>query len=331
MKKLILIAITAIVGMMVQSCSTTEKFTVKTNGYEKVSLPGNISGATVDYAGDKADVVVPSKAYLGYMLQTDKNTGLEVPFGIDFKKKSRAGEKMCEGVGIACYSIGLVGFISGLAIACAAESNDNDLLYTGLGMYGGGCAIAGIGAGIGGPASAKLKQISHKYQFEYLPVQNTYNGELSATLLTPSPVKTTEEPKARRKAAVQATEEPAGAPASGTAAKKSRRDIAKKVAGEYKVEGRLLKDGNVDEEYSDASILIEADGKSAVFVTVYESGEEFFDGKMAYDVKENADGSHTLTMRSNPKATITITADGKIKYHHPQVIIDDETYVLDFE
>lgn len=330
MKKLILIAITAIAGMMVQSCSTTEKFTVKTNGYEKVSLPGNISGATVDYAGDKADVVVPSKAYLGYMLQTDKNTGLEVPFGIDFKKKSRAGEKISEGIGVVFDGIGLVSMTTGL-IMLLASGDDEDLQNTAAIAVGIGGGSVLIGTGFGLTGSSRLGQISHKYQFEYLPVQNTYNGELSATLLTPSPVKTTEEPKARRKAAVQASEEPAGAPASGTAAKKSRRDIAKKVAGEYKVEGRLLKDGKVDEEYSDASILIEADGKSAVFVTVYESGEEFFDGKMAYDVKENADGSHTLTMRSNPKATITITADGKIKYHHPQVIIDDETYVLDFE
>lgn len=323
MKKYFYILCTLFAVIALSGCKANEHFEVKAGPDQTIYFPNNLNYQIK--TDTKLDV--PSEFYLGYMVAKDRNTGLDVPFGIDFKKKSRGGTKAAVGVGWTLLSAGTVGVLSGLMATAVGAPDDVT-----VGFVGAGAGLALVSMTCLGPMQ-NMGKLAYKYQFTYLPEQHTYTGNLSSALLHPDPAKDAM-PAARKKSAAGqaadvkqvALEQPDNA--SGTAAKKSRKDYAKNVAGTYTTNGDLLLNGKVDESYVNVDLKIEALDRNMVSVSVIEGGEDFFGEPMAYTVSHLEDGGYLLTLRGLPEATITIAADGAIIYVHPKVLIDGDTYSL---
>lgn len=332
------IYIVALLGsaLLVQSCTSTERFNVTASPNQKLYLPSNLAAAVdAPYENGEYQMDVPSAYYLGYMTARDPETGLAVPFGLDVHKKSRASTKTSAGTGITVGSIGLVGMLTGLmveAIGSSESVDDPDLVTSGLVVALSSMAVCGAGYGWGLPANQKLKQLAYQYQFTYDKNQSPYSGKLSKTLLNPNPQKQAE-PAARKRAVsgdmAQSVAPSATTPAGTTVAKKSRKHANAITAGTYAAEGKLFKGNAVDEAYPDMQLVIDQAENGTYNVNVLESGEDFFGAPLVFEFSgKNENGDTILTLKGLPEATLTVTADGRLLFRHPAVLIDNEVYTL---
>lgn len=313
MKKNIFIASLLVIGLMAQSCKTTEGFTLAQGTAPTVYLPDDFS-KPVEYSKD-GKIVTSDNNYYSYMLARDKATGLNVPFGIDYKNRNVAVNRLGTA---ACFAGSGVAMVGLLIEVIASSVEDEDMVTSGLGV-----ALSGIGLACAAlPAPLRGSQLAYKYRYKYLPTQSVYEGKLFNTLQHPCP------PKSQVAAAPAKIAQPAVN--SGSAAKRTfKKDAAPAVEGTYTGTGKLLKDGNIVETYSSVQVVITPDALNTVKVRVLESGEDFFGGESVYEVASQANGSFLLTLKEMPEATILIDSNGSAHYVHPNVIIDAEKYTLD--
>lgn len=289
--KLVLLVLSVIT---LHSCNSYEKMIITAPKESKVAYPiaGVKQKATTTANNDIIKLSIPSEAYCGYIIVTDPQTGMEVPYGLNLKRKKYTGEYIKAFVGIF-PPFSLMGF--------GYKSFDH------------------------------IGDITRAEQFTYQKKQYVDYGQLSTTLLHPDPEKeaivesvatTKERTKATSGTSVSSTT------ATGSKANKTKSDNAKKVSGTYNGTGKLLYGNKTDENYSDISIVVERIDKDHVSVIILESGEEFFSEPLIYTIASGKGNSYSLKIENVPEATMTIDSAGKCAFVHKQVIIDGEIYTL---
>lgn len=333
----ILLVILAGALLCATSCTTTEKFSVYAPSGTKIYTPYNASiprGGEIN--SEKVEVVVPSDMYCGYILAQPAGSNLRVPVGLDYKTSRHTGTKASLYAGMTLASVGvgtaLVGCIAMIAANSAEDEDNTDLfgLVTGMGAVG-----AGVGAALGAPSQARLRQTAYDYNFGYDKKQKLAIPALSPTLLKPNPPKNyvkeeteQEKPATTRKKATSGKDVVKESAASSKV-NKSRSDHGKKIAGKYKGTGTLLSGRTVDEKYSEIYVVMERIDKNHVSVRILESDEDYFDSPLIYVVKTNKNGGYTLSIEKLPEAVIQINKNGKLTFKHKKVNIDNQIYTLD--
>lgn len=321
---------TLAVSLMMSSCSTTEQFNINSSVDGTIYLP---SQPATPYAainnGNSVKVEVPSDSYIGYVVFKDRNTGLDIPVGLNVHSKSRSGSKAMIGAGYAFTGVGLAAVLSGTIVAIGASKNgDDDVSSVGGILAGAGGVLTGIGVGLGLPAQNRLHQLAYDYQFTYDKNQNINLSGISTKLLSEDPPKDATDiettPK-RKKATSGEAESPV---VNSSKAKKTRGDLANNVAGTYNGSGKLLKGNATDEIYDDVTIIIRRIDKTHVAVTIIESGEEFFETPLNYAISLNKQNGYHLVLDKLPGATIEISKNGELKFIHNKVNIDNNLYTL---
>ena len=323
-------------GCMLCSCTTMEKFTV--NG-----VPGTIIYTDTPEAGQnralgtipadgKLKVEVPSDAYCGILLAQEPGSDLLVPFGTDMKKNTHSGNKAVLAMMYPVAGIGVGGLLGGLAAAIGGAGG----AVMG-GILGGSGVLALGGAFAGMAAQNRMHQMSHQWNFGYqkqqyaltsagmLPLQNVdmpkdntekvdYEAKLSKTTRSAKGDATSS--KSKKKVS--------------TKSKRSLKDVANDVEGEFFGSGALKSGAQTIEEYADVILLISKIDKDHVAVQVVEGSQPFFESPLTYVVTKTKKGGYQLTMEGLSEAVITFTNAGNISFTHPSVNIDDEIYTLIF-
>jgi len=252
-----------------------------------------------------------------------------VPFGLDVRKKSRGGEKFAAGIGITFAAAGLVAMIPGVALVAQEEASD-DVVDIGAAMCGVGGVLIGVGSSVGAPASERLRQTTHKYQFTYMPDQQTISTDILKPLSSPDTPKSAATPKnkVRRGKASSGSGATTALSQGGVRAKKSFGDHAGKIAAEYACSGSLALNGGVVETYPEVIVTLSKVDKNTVNVNVVIDGEDFFDAAYTYNVTRQADGSYLLIMEGFDSASIVISPSGALTYTNSAVNIDGNLYTL---
>lgn len=327
MKHLKTLLVTGII-FSITSCSTSEKFTVHAPQGTKVYTPNNTyTPKGIAASDDRVNIEVPSNMYCGYILVQSPESGVRIPLGIDYTTKQHLGAKAARSIGLTLTGIGLPTMLTGV-IGVAASDDETFGIITAIGS-----AAAGIGVAFGMPADARLSQTAYDYNFGYAKNQRISIPALSSTLLNPNPPKgsdggsATRGSSSRRKAS-SGTVTASGSPV-GSKVSKGRSDLARKIEGEYLGSGTLLFRKNVDERYSDISVVVERVDKNHVSVRILESGEDYFDAPLVYEINKNKKGGYTLKVKNLPEATIQVTAQGKMIFSHKKVNIDNRIYTLE--
>lgn len=332
MKKYSIWALT--LAFMLSGCHTYDKFTIAAPIETKIYVPAAETAESHKNIGasGRVRIQVPSSTYCGYVVATDPISGLDVPYGLNVKKKTYPGEKIAMWSGVTLASIGAcMDLIGGLAIIAAATQDDeeNTELFGQVIGVGGGLVLTGVG--LGWPANARLNQMSHHYQFKYDSNQQIGFDGLSSVLLNPDLPKNAPvaEPSKRKKATSgQSDAEDETASERGTKAKKTRSDFGKNIAGTYSGNGRLLIGKVEDEAYSTIIVKIERIDKNNVKVRILESDEDFFESPLTYIIVADKKGGYKLTLKDVPSATILIDKNGKLVFNHNKVYIDGDVYTL---
>lgn len=333
--KLTKILLAIVIILSATSCSTTEKFNVYAPIGTKIYTPNNtVSPRGITTNSDKINIEVPSDMYCGYVLIQSPESDVKIPIGIDYKTNKHMGTKATLYTGGTLTSIGLgvtmIGCIAMIA-AAAQEDDDNTSLFGA--MTGVGAGTAGIGAALGAPAQARLRQTAYDYNFGYEKNQRISIPNLSFSLLHPNPSKTQinatsepKEPSSRKKASSGKDVIPEAQSSSKVST--SRSDNARKIEGKYKGSGSLLIGSSVDEKYSDISVILERVDKNHAKVRIIESDEDFFETPLLYEIKKGNNGIYYLKIEQLPEATIQITTKGKLTFTHKKVNIENKIYTL---
>lgn len=321
-----------LVSLVFGGCKTADKVNLYAPANTTIYLPSSPNTAHCVANTAPVKIEIPGVDYYGYILAKDPSTGLKVPVGLDVRKKRYTGEKIALGTGytLACAGAGtaLIGSICMLAAACG-EGTESDVVSTFGIVSGCGAGIALLGLGVGFPADARHKQLSHQYQFTYDKNQNVEFGSLSTKLLHPDAPKGVTQPEARPKRNKATTSDPeVDSKVSSTAASKSRGDKAKKISGSYKGSGKLIQGSEEVEFYTAVIVNIRRIDANKVEVSIIESGEEFFASPLVYDIINISDGQYTLVLDKMPSETIVIDKTGKLIFSHSKVNIDNEIYTL---
>lgn len=184
MSKLYYILIFATI-MMLQSCSTTEKFMVNAPAGSNIcSLNGRMLATVTTGRSTGVEVEVTSDACYEMMLVKTPNFPIKIPFGLDFKHRNVNGVKLVEGLGITANFLGGLSVITGGIIAIAGGEGATVGIPCGI-----GAALIGAGMGFGWPAGSRISQTAYKYEFRYNKVQSPQLTGLTTTLLHPDPEK----------------------------------------------------------------------------------------------------------------------------------------------
>lgn len=326
-----------IVGLIlsITSCSTTEKFNVYAPKGTKIYTPNNtISPKGVTTYSDKINIEVPSDMYCGYVLVQSSESDVKIPIGIDYKTNKHTGTKAALYTAGTLASVGVgVALIGGIAMIAATANGDSDVSDSFGLATGAGAAVAGIGAGIGMPSQARLRQTSYDYNFGYDKNQRISIPSLSPTLLNPNPSKSQADeplkPKgATRKKATSGKDVITEVTSNSSKVSASRSDNARKLEGKYNGNGSLLMGTSVDENYPEISVILERADKNHVKVRIIESGEDYFDAPLIYEIQKGKNGNFTLKIEKLPEATIQITSKGKMTFTHKKVNIENKIYTL---
>ncbi len=323
-------------SLSITSCSTTEKFNVYAPKGTKIYTPNNtVSPRGVTTYSDKVNIEVPSDMYCGYMLIQPAESSIKIPIGIDYKINKHTGTKATLYTGGTLASIGVgVTMIGCIAmVAAAAQGDDDNTSLFGM-MTGVGGATAGIGAALGAPSQARLRQTAYDYNFGYEKNQRISIPNLSFSLLNPNPSKSrinepskSIEPSTRKKATSGKDVIPEVSQSSSKASA-SRSDNARKIEGNYNGNGSLLIGTSVDENYSEISVILERVDKNHVKVRIIESDEDYFDAPLIYNIQKGKNGIFILKIENLPEATIQINPNGKMTFTHKKVNIENKIYTL---
>lgn len=322
--------LTLTVSLILSSCSTTEKFYINSSTEGSLYLPSQPSAPYSQIVnGSPVKVEVPSDSYMGYVVLKDQNTGLDIPVGLNVHPKSRNVSKAMIGLGYTLTGVGLGAVVGGAIVVIAASSNeDDDVSAVGGIVTGAGGLLVGGGIGLGLPAQSRLHQLAYDYQFTYDKNQNMELPNVSTKLLNEDPPKGTSENEVSPKRKKATSGEVVNPVVNSTKAKKSRGDLANNVIGTYNGSGKLLKGKVTDEIYDDVQIVIQRIDKTHVSVTIIESGEDFFETPLKYEISANGRNGYRLVLDQLPGASIEISKNGELTFIHNKVNIDNDIYTL---
>ena len=322
--KLLYRFIAIMVVALLMSCSTTEKFLVSGTPNTKIYTPAYEHVGTVGSDGT-AQIELTSDYYYAYLLSKDADSDAYIPFALDYKYKSRAGAQFLKWTGISITATGLYVELMGAIMYGAGLEEDVTMP-----MVAGGAVGALAGMSFGWPASERMDQTAYEYQFKYLSKQST-NSDLNFAKATfTEPWKKREQMSQNRDLNPTVVEETSVSKKLLTEKSvKTLKNYAKQVAKVYVGTGKLTQNQTMVESYDDIKVIIEYVNKDEVQVNVAESnGSDFFTNYSLYKVQKKKNGSYLLTHSKIASATITIDANGNLKYNHPKVNIDGEVYNL---
>lgn len=174
--------------LLITSCETTEKFLVNIPAGTKIYTPDNMSipNGTANSLG-KVDLLVSSDMYCGYILAQTPDSDVKIPIGLDYTINNHLGTKA------ALYTGGIITFagvgaaaIGTMGLLVASAQGDDDVTDTMGTIAALEAAASGIGAVIGVPSQARLRQTAYDYNFGYEKNQRMHIPSLSFTLLNPN-------------------------------------------------------------------------------------------------------------------------------------------------
>lgn len=320
-------------NLFLSGCSTTEKFTITGPTNTQVYNPAEKMMGTI--SGTDLKVEVPSNDYYGYVLATDPSSQITAPFGLNVHKKVRYGEKAAVGVGYSLLSLGGGGALIGsLCLILSSANGDDDVSGTFGIMAGASAGVGLVGASMAWPASSRLQQLTHAYNFTYDSNQTISFEGLSKELLHPDAPKQEQyiaEDEGRRKRASSGSPRESNEKNYSAARKTKAQKLSKKVEGTYLGKGKLFLNKNLEEQYSDVGLIIVPIDDNTVSVRVLENNEDFFVEPLIFNVNSTKGGDYLLKMDGISDATITIDKNGQVKFTHPKVYIDDSMYKLVIE
>lgn len=314
MKLIKYIVIVMITMLCMSSCKTTEKFSLRSTQNLEVYRPDSKTVFANLERGIPQKVKVKSTEYLGFVVAHDPINGLDVPIGLNVHRGNQNAKKALK----ICYTTCALGLGGGIG-AAFGESLILPIVCLGIGIT----SIPAILV-----SEARNQQLAYDYEFEYDKTQTIDISGLSPTLIHPNApkenpltVKTSRRAKASSAETVSAT-------TSGSKARKSRKNLSAIVEGTYRGSGKLLLNKAVDETYSDIILIIEQIDKTHVSVRIVESGEDFFETPLQYEVKDNGRKGYVLTLNGLPKCNLLITKNGTATFTHNAVNIDNVIYTL---
>lgn len=319
--------------LLATSCSTVDNVTISAPQKTAIFIPSDLNSPIQSQSdASPIQIRIPGSDYCGFIVAADPVSGLRVPVGLDVKKKRYTGEKAAIGLGYALAGAGTGIMLGGTIVVIGAESNgDEDISQTAALLVAGGAAAAGIGCAIGLPAQSRLNQLSHQYQFTYVPKQSIEFNQLSHTLINADKPKevSSNSTAPKRAKATTGGEKQSDKQSAGSSVSISRGDKAKRIAGTYIGQGRLLDSKRVEEEsYTSIKVVIDRVDKDKVEVSIIESDEEFFADKLIYKIISNRKGTYKLSLENMPSETIEIDSKGNLRFTHNKVNINDEIYSL---
>lgn len=304
---------------LMSSCSTTQKFTVVGNPNTEIYAPDGAKIGQINSSG-KAKLELPSDAYYAYLLSKSQDSNDLVPFALDFKKKSYNGCKTACVVGLIGLSEGIGALLTGGIMLIA----DSELALGPILAAAGGGAALSFG-GIYSSTQARLDQLDHAYQFQYMNAQKT-NSDIAFTRPVPEEVIATKPNDELQVGTFNLAEKKIEDSQKST---KSLNKLSSKVEGEYRGTGILTLNGEVIERYSNMKIAIKSISNNEVKVSVYENdGTQFFETSDNYSVKKESLGAYKLLHTSINGAVIKISRNKKVSFIHPKVNIDGDNYIL---
>ncbi len=310
-------------------CKTYDKFKVNTPPGTELFVPYNSSVPVGNTLSNSHTLSVPANLYCGYVIAKDPVTGLKIPYGLDVRKKTYPMEKLARSTGWVLTSAGIGTILGGTIVVIAASANEDDDIASGAAIViGAGAAVSGLGIALGMPADARLRQLSHKYQFTYVNNQTLDLSGLKTELNNIDPPKGfsgKSNPK-RGKASTAVTE---NSPKT-TKSKKSLKNSAKEVSGTYSGEGKLMDGKLVEESYDVISVIIESIDKNHVQVRVIEDGEDFFESPLKFSVSKDKE-NYVLILDKLPSVKIKINRGGNLNFVHDKVNIDNQVYTLSIQ
>lgn len=328
-QKIIRIIAIAIISIQLIGCTTNEKFTVVAPTGSNIYTPYQMTTpiATTRNSG-RAEIVIPSDMYCGYLLVRAPGNGVLIPMGLDYKQSSHLGSKLALRSGCFLAGVGIIGILVG-GIGTIADSEDDTMNK----ILAGGFVSSLAGVGLGWPAQSRLRQTAYDYNFGYNKIQTFKMPQLVFQLKNPDPTKeqlaTPTNTSTRKKATSGGYLKADNAKKlSGTKAKKLKTNISSNIIGVYKGSGELLLDNNTEESYSEIIAVVEQVNKNHVTIRISESGEDFFESNLSFIVKKGKNGSYDIMMEDLPEVTGSISKSGVLTLSHPQVNIDDDIYTL---
>lgn len=299
--------------LILTGCAPKEIFTITTLPDANICLPLDETPISVTDNMGKAKLAIPSKIYSSYITVQNPDYAYPVPMGLDIKKSYH----------------GIWWKLSSGYIAIGAGSG---VMFSGsdAAITAGACLV-GVGfieaMSLGLINFLYSDHIAYSHLFTYVNNQVLKIPQLSPVLLHPDQAKTVLEApvSVKRKQAKSGSDTTKDE--EYTTSKRSKADISKKISGVYKGSGKLLIGKTVDENYNDIVIKISQVDKNHVNMVIFESGEEFFDKPILFEVKNN-NGAYSLINAKIPSIKVTITKKGVISFLHPKVNIDDVIYTL---
>jgi len=144
----------------ISSCSTSSTIFVNgVPGEEIYTTKGEQLGVVPD--NGRLELKLPEERYYALLLSKNPETGLVVPFGLDYKSKSSKGARILSATGFCVLAVG------GLPLlAVDGEEEIGPAAVAGTVMMAGGAVL-------GGTLNKRLGQAAYEYQFRLLKEQRT--------------------------------------------------------------------------------------------------------------------------------------------------------------
>lgn len=291
--------ICACVAFGLVSCSSYQRITVAGTPGTDIYTPGYDKLGTIQPDG-QVEVKVSKKTYYSYLLYRDVKTGMNLPFALDYRNVNQR-----------------VARVTG-AFFC----------FTGLGFFIPGMIIL----------SPSFKQGEQYDNFKYLSHQIT-NQNLSFTPydnngFKRSPVGNISAASADASVGNVDTSSSSSISSAVRARLLKRRaalqDYGKLLEGTYVGVGSLSYGTEVLERYNNMKVRLKRLDDKHVQVEVYESnGETFFNVGHRYAIEKTGEDEFFLSLEGTPSATISVSQDHRLTYHHSQVDIGGDLYTLD--
>jgi len=315
---------------LVTSCSTSTKVIVSTEPGTEILTPSYTKLAVADNNG-QALIKISDDIFYSFLLSHHPNSDDYIPFALDYKYKTFPGSRFLRAMGYTVSAAGVFGEVVGIIALCAGS---DDIAIPFL-IGGAGAALLGVGVGL--PADSRLDQTNHEHLYKYLKNQCS-NSDLTISKADFS--LNTKQANSGEDIPTTSYYVPVGVQQTAEVSTTTHRKISQKSArtlkdygsqiqGDYVGSGKLTKDKELLESYTDIKVIIKRVSNDVVSVNVEESnGQKYFPMDVNYKIEKKSDGSFILTLDGISVATIKIDNKKNLIYLHPRVNIDGDIYTL---
>ena len=315
-------------GLLFFSCKTTRTITVSGIPGSNIYKPNMEKVATIQQSGS-VDINLNKKEFLPYMIANAPGSSEFIHFALDYKFKNyRTGAATF--MGTYLYTLG------GISILVGALTSGDEESLVGPIMVGGGAGLMLLGTPF--LLSENITGVQGKYQFKYLPEQNTNNDikftkyidkginkEINASSIE-MPINPAEKKRPNTNNALSAALAKFKNSSTGNAT------YGQLVTGTYIGTGKFLQNGKQIGLLENMKILIDSVADELVSVIVQDSnGTPCFGTTNIYDVKKSGDNSYTMSLIGNSDAVIHIDSNGNMEYMHPKIEVEGEMGIFTLE